>query len=588
MKKLLELLSIELGDAFQAAGYESEYGKVTVSNRPDLCEFQCNGSLALAKRYKKNPLLIAQDIAAQCQNSIVWESVEAVMPGFLNLIISPCYLTDYLNKMQEDPHFGVERQGEAKTVIIDYGGANVAKPLHVGHIRPAIIGECIKRLYRFVGHKVIGDAHLGDWGLQIGLVIASLRERDPLLPYFQEGYEGEYPLEPPFSEKEFDEMYPAASARSKIDPEFRAEAMSDTLKLQEGDKGYMALWRHIMQVSVKGIKENYAQLKVDFDLWKGESDVRDLIPDMVSYLKEEGYAYLSQGALVVDVKEPTDTKEIPPCMILKSDGAALYPTTDLATILERMNLYNPDEIIYMTDKRQDLYFEQIFRCAKKTKMVKPQTQLRFLGFGTMNGKDGKPFKTRDGGVMRLQDLIAETKNEMYRKIRENRDSDEKEAWDIAQVVAIAALKYADMSNQVSKDYSFDIDRFTSFEGDTGPYILYTIVRVKSILSKYKAQGGNLAEVTLQVPTDHLQKQLMIRLAAFHATIENACTELAPHKICAYIYELSNVLNQFYHGTKILSETDQGKKSSMLALLLFTKEILETCIDILGFSAPEKM
>jgi arginyl-tRNA synthetase len=464
--------------------------------------------------------------------------------------------------------------------------------LHIGHIRPAIIGEAIKRLYTFAGHKAIGDAHLGDWGLQMGLVIASLKSSQPNLPYFQETYTGPYPTEPPFTLQELEQIYPAASARSKEDAAFKQEAMIATTQFQEGRPGYRALWRHIMDVSVPDIKRIYHELNTTFDLWKGESDVRDLIPDMVAYMKEEGYAHISEGALVVDVKEETDTKEVPPCMILKSDGASLYNTTDLATILERMNNYQPQEIIYVTDKRQELYFEQVFRCAKKTKLVRPQTSLRFLGHGTMNGKDGKPFKTRDGGVMRLEDLLEQTRQEMYVKIIQNSGNfEEEQARQTANTVALAALKYGDMSNQVSKDYAFDIERFTSFEGDTGPYILYTIVRVKSILQKYRASGGNLSELMLAGPDETdgaYQKQLMLRLAQFSAIIETALEELAPHRIAAYVYDVANALNQFYHSTKILTEPDMQKKSAMLALLQFAKEILETSIDILGFNAPERM
>ena len=364
--------------------------------------------------------------------------------------------------------------------------------------------------------------------------------------------------------------------------------MEATFKLQSGVRGYRALWKHILEVSVTDLKKNYGSLNVEFDLWKGESDVHDLIPDMVKYMKEEGYAYISDGALVVDVKEETDTKEVPPCMILKSDGASLYNTTDLATIMERMKLYAPDELIYLTDKRQDLYFDQVFRCARKTKLVTEDTKLLWIGFGTMNGKDGKPFKTRDGGVMRLENLISETREEMYRKILEGRDMPEEEAKQVAEMVAISSLKYGDLSNQASKDYVFDIERFTSFEGDTGPYILYTIVRIKSILAKYAEQGGKVAEAALKEAVNDSEKALMMQLAQFNAMMQAACDEAAPHKICAYIYDLSNAFNRFYHETKILTEEDKEKKAGWIALLALTRDILETCIDVLGFSAPERM
>ncbi len=588
MKKILDLLSEEMGNAFAAAGYDAALGKVGMSNRPDLCEYQCNGAMAGAKQYKKAPIMIANEVAEKLADSKVFKEVVAVAPGFLNLRISESYLLEVVETMAADPKFGLEMPVSPKKIIIDYGGANVAKPLHVGHIRSAVIGESIKRMYRYVGHDVIGDVHLGDWGLQMGLVITGLQERQPDLIYFDDSYEGEYPTEAPFTISELEEIYPAASAKSKADPEYKARAMEATFKLQSGVRGYRAIWKHILNVSVEDLKKNYGSLNVDFDLWKGESDVHDLIPEMVEYMKDGGYAYISEGALVVDVKEETDTKEVPPCMILKSDGASLYNTTDLATIMERMRLYQPDEIVYLTDKRQDLYFDQVFRCAKKTKLVTPETRLRWLGFGTMNGADGKPFKTRDGGVMRLENLISETKEEMYNKIREGRQMSEEEAREVADIVAISALKYGDLSNQASKDYVFDIDRFTSFEGDTGPYILYTIVRIKSILNKFTEQGGSLEKLALSEASNESEKSLQMVLVQFNTMMQTAAEEIAPHKVCAYIYDLANAFNHFYHETKILGEENVAKRESLIALLILTRDVLETCIDVLGFSAPEKM
>lgn len=588
MKKLLDMLTEEMQSAFEAAGYDKTLGRVTISNRPDLCEYQCNGAMAGAKQYKKAPIMIANEVAEKLADSKVFGEVQAVAPGFLNLKITESFLADYIKGMRGNAKFGLDMPERPKKVMVDYGGANVAKPLHVGHIRSAVIGESIKRIYRYAGHEAIGDVHLGDWGLQMGLVITGVQDRQPDLVYFDESFEGEYPKEAPFTISELEEIYPAASAKSKEDPQYKARAMEATFKLQSGVRGYRALWKHILDVSVTDLKKNYGSLNVEFDLWKGESDVHDLIPDMVKYMKEEGYAYISDGALVVDVKEDTDTKEVPPCMILKSDGASLYNTTDLATIMERMKLYAPDELIYLTDKRQDLYFDQVFRCARKTKLVTEDTKLLWIGFGTMNGKDGKPFKTRDGGVMRLENLISETREEMYRKILEGRDMPEEEAKQVADMVAISALKYGDLSNQASKDYVFDIERFTSFEGDTGPYILYTIVRIKSILAKYAEQGGKVAEAALKEAVNDSEKALMMQLAQFNAMMQAACDEAAPHKICAYIYDLANAFNHFYHETKILTEEDKEKKAGWIALLALTRDILETCIDVLGFSAPERM
>ena len=588
MKKFLDILSEEVGKAFEAGGYRKELGKVSVSNRPDLCEYQCNGAMAGAKEYKKPPFVIANEVAEVLKGNTAFEKIEVVNPGFLNLNVSGEFLKNYLIEEKNSEKFGLEALQKTDTIMIDYGGPNVAKPLHVGHLRSAVIGESIKRIARFRGHNVIGDIHLGDWGLQMGLIIAELKLLKPELPYFDEQFEGEYPAEAPFTISELEEIYPAASAKSKVDASFKEEAMACTFKLQSGVRGYRALWKHILSVSVADLKQNYEKLNVSFDLWKGESDVHDVIPGMVEYLKNEGYAHLSDGALVVDVKEDSDTKEIPPCMILKSDGASLYNTTDLATIMERTKEYDPDQIIYVVDKRQDLYFEQVFRCARKTGLAKENTKLTFIGFGTMNGKDGKPFKTREGGVMRLEHLIRDINEEMLKKIMSGRDMTKEEAEKISRMVALSALKYGDLSNQASKDYIFDIDRFTSFEGDTGPYLLYTVVRIKSILKKYEAEGKNINDTEIGVYSNSSEKKLMMELTGFNAMVETAYDEIAPHKICAYLYSLANAFNSFYHETKILSQEDEDKKKQYIALLQLTKEIAETCMDMLGFSAPEKM
>lgn len=589
MRKILDLITDEMVKAFEAAGLDAKYAKVTVSNRPDLCEYQCNGAMAAAKEYKKAPIMIAEEVVVQLKDNAMFESVEAVKPGFLNLKLNNEFVASYISKMQEDTErLGCDKVENPKTIMIDYGGPNVAKPLHVGHLRSAIIGESIKRIGKFMGHNMIGDVHLGDWGLQMGLIITELRLRKPELCYFDENYEGEYPVEPPFTISELEEIYPTASGKSKEDAAYKEAAMQATYELQHGRRGYQALLSHILNVSVTDLKKNYANLNVSFELWKGESDAQPYIPDMVQKMKDDGYAYISDGALVVDVKEETDTKEIPPCMILKSDGASLYNTTDLATIVWRMKDYHPDKIIYVVDKRQELYFTQVFRCARKTHLVDDDTELQFLGFGTMNGKDGKPFKTREGGVMRLETLLSSINDEMYRKITENRTVEEAEAKATAKVVALSAVKYGDLSNQASKDYIFDIDKFTSFEGDTGPYILYTIVRIKSILAKAKEQGEDLTNLTLKEADTDSQKALMMTIARFNAMMENAYDEVAPHKICAYIYDLANALNRFYHENRILAEEDETKKRSWLGLLILTKEILEACIDVLGFSAPERM
>ncbi|MCR5117146.1 MAG: arginine--tRNA ligase [Lachnospiraceae bacterium] len=587
MEKLLDLISKEVMDAFEKAGYKREAGRVSVSNRPDLCEYQCNGAMALAKECKCAPINIANAVSDALKESRVFESVEAVMPGFINMNLSPAFLADYVVKMSESDKFGIDLP-KSETIIVDYGGPNVAKALHVGHLRPAIIGESIKRILKFMGHKVIGDVHMGDWGTPMGLVMTELRERKPDLPYFDESYTGEYPKEPPFTVADLEEIYPTASAKSKEDPDYKARALEATLKLQNGVRGYRALWDHIMNVSVNDMKRIYEKLNVEFDLWNGESTVQYLIPDMVKEMKESGVAYESDGAIVIDVKKDTDTKEIPPCIVVKSDGASLYNTTDLATIKERVIKYDPDQMIYITDKRQDLYFEQVFRAALKAGLVSDKVTLSHIGFGTMNGKDGKPFKTRDGGVMRLEYLIKDIQDKMYEKIKENKNIDDVEARKTADIVGLSALLYGDLSNQAVKDYVFDVDRFISFEGNTGPYILYTIVRIKSIISKYKEQGGDLSTLKIGTPVNASQKDLMKVLASLSQTMEGAAAELAPHRVCAFIYDLANAFNSFYHETKILSEENEARKGEFIALINFTKNVLEACIDMLGFEAPERM
>lgn len=588
MKKILELITEEFEKAFEQNEYDKKLGKVVVSNRPDLCQYQCNGAMAGAKLYHKAPIMIANQVVESLQDNEMFESVEAVMPGFINIKLNSEFVAKYLNDMKEADKYGCENKAP-ETIVIDYGGANVAKPLHVGHLRSAVIGESVKRIERFMGNKVISDVHLGDWGLQMGLIITELECRKPDLVYFDESYTGEYPEEAPFTISELEEIYPCASAKSKVDEEFKEKAHQATLKLQSGYAPYTAIWKHIMKVSVEDLKKNYGNLNVDFDLWKGESDAQPYIPGLIQDLIDKKLAYESQGALVVDIAKEDDTKELPPCIVRKSDGAALYATSDLATIIQREQDYKPNHYIYVADKRQELHFTQVFRVSKKANIVDENTKMEFLGFGTMNGKDGKPFKTRDGGVMRLESLIAQINKAVYDKIMENRTVSEEEANNTAKIVGLAALKYGDLSNQASKDYIFDIDRFASFEGNTGPYILYTIVRIKSILEKYKAESGN-ADVNLPViNTDNgSQMQLMLEVAKFNEIIENAAEELAPHKICSYVYDLSNAFNRFYHETKILAEEDQTKKAGYIALINLTINVLEQCIDLLGFSAPDRM
>ena len=582
MEKILDIITAKMQQAFADAGYDASFGRVTVSNRPDLCEYQCNGALAAAKTYKCAPIQIAKAVAEKL-DAADYDLVEAVMPGFINLKTSGAFLASYLEQMRTAEDFGVNKVGAGKTIVVDYGGANVAKPLHIGHLRPAIIGEALKRLHAFMGYNTIGDIHLGDWGLQMGLIIAELHERQPELPYFDPDFTGEYPKESPFTLSELEEIYPTAS-KKKSDPVFAEKAHTATFELQQGRRGYRAIWDHIMGVSLPDLHRIYDLLDVHYEKWLGESDADPYIPAMVEDLKAKGFAVQSEGAWVIPVAEEGDKKEVPPMILIKSDGSAIYATTDLATMVQRMQDWNPDKMLYVTDKRQNLHFEQVFRAAKKSGVVSVDTGLEHVGHGTMNGKDGKPFKTRDGGTLRLEQLISDMTDFVRGKVVENKIVGEDEVEDTTAKIALAALKYGDLSNQPTKDYNFDLERFAAFEGNTGPYILYTIVRIKSILNRY----GAWENLPIQPAANAHSKELMLAITKFGPAMEMALQNSAPNQICAYIYELAGAVNKFYHETPILKEEDASVKAGHIALIGLAKSILECCIDILGFSAPEKM
>ena len=583
MEKILDIISKKMEQAFVDAGYDAAYGRVTVSNRPDLCQYQCNGALSAAKVYKCAPIQIANAVAEKLHGED-FSMCQAVMPGFINLNLSDSFLQSYLEAMRTSDDFGVEKEGAGKTAIIDYGGANVAKPLHIGHLRPAIIGEALKRLHKFMGYNTIGDIHLGDWGLQMGLIIAELQVRQPDLCYFDDSYTGPYPEEAPFTLSELEEIYPTASAKKKEDADFAQKAHIATFELQQGRPGYRAIWNHIMRISLADLHRVYDALDVHFEAWLGESDADPYIPAMIEDLKAKGYAVESEGALVFPVAEEGDKKEIPPCILIKSDGAAIYATTDLATMVQRMRDHNPDKMLYVTDKRQNLHFEQVFRAAKKGGIVKPETELVHVGHGTMNGADGKPFKTRDGGVLRLEQLLSDMTDFVRSKVVENKIVAESEVEATTAKIALAALKYGDLSNQPTKDYNFDLERFAAFEGNTGPYILYTIVRIKSILSRY----GSWESLPITVPANDYAKELMLCVTKLSPALESALHTASPNLICAYIYDLACAVNKFYHETRILTEENQELQKGYIALIGLAKRVLEQCIDILGFSAPEKM
>ncbi|MCQ2442818.1 MAG: arginine--tRNA ligase [Oscillospiraceae bacterium] len=589
MKKLVDQISARVMEAFEIAGFDPELGRCAVSNRPDLCQYQCNGAMAGAKLYRKAPFLIAQKVVDVLAGDPMFSKAEMVRPGFINLDVAPEYLAELMNQLENDPRKGSEMDSDPKTIVLDYGGPNVAKPLHVGHLRSAIIGESIKRIARFKGHTVIGDVHLGDWGLQIGQIITELKLRQPDLPYFDETKTEDFPEEPPFSISDLEEIYPCASKKSKTDEAYKAEAQAATAKLQEGNPGYRALWRHIINVSVSDLKRNYEKLDVSFDLWKGESDCQPFIPAMVEQMKADGHAYLSDGALVVDVQEESDTREVPPCLILKSDGAAQYETTDLATIIQREQDYHPDRIIYVVDKRQELHFVRVFRTAYKTGLVsKDGCSLEFVGFGTMNGKDGKPFKTRDGGVLRLEYLLKDVADAVYEKSKGNDTLSDEELHDVSTKVGLAAIKYGDLSNQPSKDYIFDLNRFVAFEGNTGPYIMYSMVRIKSILKKFQDANPDAVLGTILPPVGQKEADLYLTIARFGDAVDDAYAQNAPNRLCRYIYDLSNCLNQFYAERNIMKEADPAKQASYVSVIRLVLEVLEKAVDLLGFEAPERM
>lgn len=588
MLSITKYIEDALEDAFIKSEIDKKYLKVVISDRPDLCEFQCNSALSLARILKKSPMEIAEKIISNITNIEIFESITACSPGFINININNNILSDFVNSINESKTFGIELNEKKETIIVDYGGPNIAKPLHVGHLRSAVIGESIKRILKFKNNIVYGDIHIGDYGLQMGLVINEFSKRNPNLVYFDENYKGDYPIEAFFSIKDLEEIYPFASKKSREDEKYYEEALEYTRKLQNGVTGIRKLWEKIVEVSVNDLKRNYENLYIDFDLWLGEASASEYIDELVDYLKENGYAHISDNALVVDVKEKTDKKEIPPCIILKSDGASLYTTSDLATLIQRRKDFNPDKIVYVVDQRQNLHFEQVFRCAKKTKIVDEKTKLIFVAFGTMNGKDNRPFKTKDGGNVSLESLINDTYDAVTLKFKENKEELSKEEEENAKIVAIAALKYADLSNQASKDYIFDINKFLDFEGNTGPYILYTIVRLKSLIEKYNASRDNIDDFKIMPAKNKQDKELQIVLSRFNIAFDEAYEELAPHKLCSYIYELSNKINSFYHNNKVLNEEDEKTKRGWVCLLNLAKNILEIGIDLLGFKSVDRM
>ncbi len=583
MKRITEILTDKVCGAFSKCGYDSEFGQVSISDRPELCQFQCNGSFKASKIAKKAPLAVAEEICAVLNSDSAIKLAEAVSPGFINITLSDSYLIELLCDLENDEHLGVEQLGRNKKIIIDYGGPNVAKPLHIGHLRSAIIGESLKRLARASGSEVYGDIHMGDWGLQIGLVIAELEARNPTWRCFAEDFDKNSDSVESLDVDLLNEVYPFASKKSKEDGEFAKKAHLATFELQNGRAGYIALWQEIMRVSVEDLKANYQKLNVDFDLWYGEADADKFIPELIDRLTEKKLLRESDGAMVVDIARDDDKAPMPPVIVKKSDNSSIYATTDLATIIQRQRDFAPDKIWYVVDKRQGLHFEQVFRAAKLAELVPAETELEFLGFGTMNGSDGKPYKTRDGGVMRLSDLLKTVTDGAKDKLSSSDFVTEENMADTAGKVGMAAVKFGDLINHRAKDYIFDLDKFLSFEGKTGTYLLYTVTRINSILKKTVGDDAKLSSVT-----NDAERDLILTILHSGEAFSCAISEKAPNYIADSAYKIATSFSRFYHDSHILTEKDSKTRSSWIALIKLTKAVLTKHLDVLGIETVEAM
>ena len=586
MKAITQILSEFVSQAFEIAGYDPSLGVVTASDRLDLCQFQCNGAFSAAKQYHKAPFIVAEQVAEVLKSDGIFSKVEVAKPGFLNLTLKDSYLLEHANAIAADPNLGIPMADKPSTIVLDYGGPNVAKPLHIGHLRSAIIGESIKRIARAAGHKVIGDIHLGDWGLQIGLVITELQVRYPEWRCFAADFDPAADEIAPLNTALLSEVYPFASKKSKTDEEYAKKAHQATYELQNGRPGYIALWKEILRVSIEDMKGNYEKLGVTFDLWYGESTADRYVPRLMNILAEKNLLTESDGALIVEVADPEDKAPMPPVIVRKSDHSSNYATTDLATIIQREEDFHPDKIWYVVDNRQELHFTQVFRCAKKAGLVPLRTEFEFLGFGTMNGADGKPYKTRDGGIMKLEDMIATVTAGAQEKLEASNFVDKADYQDIARKVGVAAIKFGDLINQRSKDYVFDLSKFFSFEGKTGTYLLYTITRINSILKKAGVPVNQPLPLT-GVYTDS-ERELLLKILMGGDVFQRALAEKAPNYLCENAYQLANSFSKFYHDNHIIDEPDEGKKQSWLALISLVRQVLFKHLDLLGIEAVEHM
>ncbi len=579
---LEDYLTTLFSQAFEKLSLEPKLAKVQMSARPELGQFQCNGAMPLAKQLKKSPIQIANDIINQVKDNLIFKDVTGVMPGFINITLNDNFLADWMNQMLANSRLGCPKTETPQKVMMDFGGPNVAKPLHIGHIRSPLIGDCLQRVYRFYGDEVLSDVHLGDWGTQMGMLIEEIRKMYPDLPYFDENFTGTYPIEPPVTVDELSEIYPRSSARCKENENEMEKARLATAELQKGRRGYRALWQHFVNVSIAELKKDYADLDIYFDLWKGESDVQALIDDMVKNCLDNGVAKESQGAIIIPVAEDDKT---PPLILVKSDGAVMYGTTDLATILERVQDYQAQKIIYVVDKRQSLHFKQVFTAAKKAGIA-PNTELIHIGFGTLNGKDGKPFKTRSGGVMRLSTLIDEAKTRASLREQEGLSRNEKE--DIINKVALATVKFADLSNVYTSDYIFDLDKFSQYEGKTGPYLLYSAVRIKSILRKLNYSVSGTLQYKISKATNGAERNLQLTLTQLPLALQRTYDKCEPHHLCEYAYQVAVQFNKFYSESPIATEENETTQKSRIALCQLTLKQLILVLELLGIEIPERM
>lgn len=583
MNSFIEKEEKFIKEIIKECGYDTEEVVLNVSSRPEFGDYQYNGVMALAKTYSKNPREIATEIVDKIKVMNRYKDINIAGPGFINITFSDEQLIKHINELNENININYHNENP-KTIFMDYGGANVAKALHVGHLRSANIGEALKRLANALGNKTMADAHLGDWGRPIGLVMLEIKKRNPELPYFDENFNGEYPKESPVTNEDLMILYPYASNKAKEDESYMEEAREITAKFQDGDKGLMALWEHIMYVSKNDIKRIYDRLNTTFEIWEGESDGNNYIPELTDYLKEKQLVEESQGALVINVKEENDDHEVPPLLLIKSNGSASYETTDLACIWERMKKWKPDEIWYLTDARQSLHFEQVFRAAQKAKIVKEDTKLEFIPFGTMNGSDGKPFKTRDGGVMTLEALLDLAFEECEKKVLPNITGEERK--EIAEKVAIAAVKYADLIPFRLTDYNFDPIKFSDLQGKTGPYLLYSTIRMKSLLNKAEEAGIKYSKMS-QIKDDS-DRNVIIGILNLRSVLNKAINTKSLNDITDYLYKETNLYNNFYSQNRILIEEDKELQESWL---LLTKVIYDNnvkLLDILGIEIPNRM